>query len=259
MTNDRLLPLEGIHNFRDYGGYATAGGGRVRRGVLWRSGQHHEASDADLAVVAEIDLAHVVDLRGSSERNGFPCRRPAGFAAQVVFYDGETTNRAPHEEAEQGTPTADQAHMRMVQLYRRMPYNPPMLAIFRDYFAALAEGKGPSLVHCFAGKDRTGVAVALLHHSLGVHPDDAMADYLLTNLANETSDVLARQSARLFANRPGNATGDALKVLLGTDEAFLHAAFERIADEHGSLDAYLEDMLGVDSARREALRNALLV
>ncbi|MCB2087511.1 MAG: tyrosine-protein phosphatase [Sphingomonadaceae bacterium] len=259
MTKDRLLPLEGIHNFRDYGGYATVDGGRVRSVVLWRSGQHHEATDADLAVLAEIDFANIVDLRGSSERNGFPCRRPEGFAAQVVFYDGETTNRAPHEEAEQGEPTPEQAHLRMVKLYRRMPYNPPMLAIFRDYFTALSEGKGTSLVHCFAGKDRTGVAVALLHHALGVHPDDAMADYLLTNLANENSDVLARQSARLFAKRPGNARGEALKVLLGTDEAFLLAAFERIADEHGSIDAYLEDMLGVDSVKREALRNALLI
>ena len=44
MSQDRVLPLEGVHNFRDYGGYAVGGGGRLRRGLLWRSGQHHDAT-----------------------------------------------------------------------------------------------------------------------------------------------------------------------------------------------------------------------
>ncbi|MBA4081322.1 MAG: protein-tyrosine-phosphatase, partial [Erythrobacter sp.] len=68
---------QGIHNLRDYGGYAVAGGGRVREGVLLRSGQHMEASDADLALLDMLDIRTVIDLRGTSEREGFPCRRHA--------------------------------------------------------------------------------------------------------------------------------------------------------------------------------------
>ncbi|MBD3774584.1 MAG: tyrosine-protein phosphatase, partial [Rhodobacteraceae bacterium] len=143
MDHERLIDFEGIHNFRDYGGYAIPGGGRVRRGLLFRSGQHAGASDADLARVEAFAIGTVVDLRGNSEREEFPCRRSPGFAGQVLFHDGETSNRAPHEEAANSPPTAQDAHRRMVALYRRMPYNPPMLAIFRRYFAALAQGQGP--------------------------------------------------------------------------------------------------------------------
>lgn len=258
MDDSRFLDVEGIHNFRDYGGYALAGGGRLKRGLLWRSGQHAEASDTDLARLSDIGLATVIDLRGNSERAAFPCRRSGDFTGNVVLHDGETTNRAPHEEASDGPPTPESVQRRMVALYRRMPYNPPMLAIFRAYFTALAAGRGASVVHCFAGKDRTGVAVALLHHAMGVHPDDIMEDFLLTNRANERSDVLLRQSQAHFNERRHAASGEALRVLLGTDEAFLLAAFDRMAHEQGSVDAYLEEMLGVDEAMREALKAALV-
>ena len=93
MNDNRVLPLEGVHNFRDYGGYPLAGGGRIKRGVLWRSGQHVDATEADLAALDRLELAHVIDFRGASERSHSPCRRPDGFAAQVHFYDGETTSR----------------------------------------------------------------------------------------------------------------------------------------------------------------------
>src|SRR5690606_33039251 len=79
------------------------------------------------------------------------------------------------------------AHQAMERIYRNLPNREPVLWVMRQYFATLArgpdEGGGASLVHCLAGKDRTGMAVALLHHALGVHPDDAMEDFLLTNTA----------------------------------------------------------------------------
>lgn len=90
---------QGIHNLRDYGGYAVAGGGRVKNGLLFRSGQHMEASEDDLALIHALDIRTVIDLRGTSERTGFPCRRHPNFAAQVIAYDGETSNSPPHEAA----------------------------------------------------------------------------------------------------------------------------------------------------------------
>ncbi len=92
MTHDspshgRIGPFyvtQGIHNLRDYGGYATSGGGRVKAGLLFRSGQHMEASDADLDLVHALDIRTVIDLRGNSEREGFPCSRHATCAAQVL-------------------------------------------------------------------------------------------------------------------------------------------------------------------------------
>ena len=86
--NDRILPLEGIRNFRDYGGYAGAEGARVMRGMLWRSGHHCEATAADLEKVHALGLAAVIDLRGDSRAKPRASQaqlrtrpRPKAFAA----------------------------------------------------------------------------------------------------------------------------------------------------------------------------------
>ena len=253
MEPNRVIPLEGIHNFRDYGGYAVAGGGRVKRAMLFRSGQHVDASDADLARLAELDLRHVIDFRGASERETYPCRRGDGFCAQVIAFEGETANLAPHVEAADGVLTRDGAHRAMERIYRNLPNRAPVLWVMRRYFATLAEGGGASLVHCLAGKDRTGMAVALLHHALGVHPDDAMEDFLLTNTAGNIEARIAAGGGTIRA-KYGAADDDTIRVLMGVDESYLHAMREAVEEAHGSLDVFLADVLEVDDARREALR-----
>ncbi|RDC59612.1 Protein-tyrosine-phosphatase [Alteripontixanthobacter maritimus] len=257
MPSPNFIPTTGVHNFRDYGGYAAGAGGRVKRGLLYRSGQHSTASDADLAKVADAGLATVIDLRGPSERAANVCRRPAGFDAQVLFHDGETSSRAPHEAAGSGEFDAGVARQRMIALYDRMPTNPAMVAMFSRYFEALAEQAegvaAPSLVHCFAGKDRTGVAAALLHRALGVHDDDAMADYLLTNDA-PTMHVLVDQASDGLRARWGGLSDADLRVILSVEEAYLAQAYSRMTAESGSIDAYMEQVLGVDDTMREQLR-----
>jgi protein tyrosine/serine phosphatase len=256
MSEDRILLLEGVNNFRDYGGYAVSGAGRVKRGVLWRSGQHVAASDADLEVIAGLGLATVTDLRGDSERALNPCRRHAGFAAQVLHCEGETTGLASHFDAGAGVMTEQDARAAMCRLYAEMPYRPNLVAVLRRHFAALAAGEGASLIHCFAGKDRTGFSVALTHHVLGVHPDDAAADYLLTNVA---------MAGRQFRGNPGQDASKyagmseaASKALGGVSTEFLDAAFAATRDSHGSVDGYLEEVLAVDEAARDRMRQALI-
>ena len=83
----RRLALEGIDNFRDFGDYPTQGGGRLKRGRLYRSASHGRATDADLAAVDALGLAVVVDLRRPNERERDPSRRPNGFSAQVIAND----------------------------------------------------------------------------------------------------------------------------------------------------------------------------
>ena len=253
MQKDRVILLEGIHNFRDYGGYRTAQGGQVRRGVLFRSGQHADASDADLAALQELDLRIVIDLRGDRERTSYPCRRADGFDAQVIHYDGETAALAPHVEAARGALDVDSAHEKMERLYRNLSTRTALLSVLRDYFAVLQTGEGASLVHCLAGKDRTGMAVALLHHALGVHRDDAMADFLLTNSAGNIEARIAAGGEAIRA-RWGEIDDAAIRVLMGVDERYLRAMYDAVEGEFGSLDIFLERVLGVGDSEREALR-----
>ena len=253
LPDPRVLPLSNVHNFRDYGGYATQGGGRVKRGVLWRSGHHSEASDADLQAIEALALAHVVDLRGNGERSSHPVRLPQGFAGELLHFDGETAGLGPHMEAVEGTLSAEDAHRAMERLYASLPDRTNLIWIMRRYFDALACGKGTSLVHCHAGKDRTGMAVDLLHHALGVHPNDAMADFLLTNSVGDQEARIA-QSAPTIRARYGAIDDETVRVVMRVDERYLRAARAAVVERFGSIDAFLEQVLGVDGAKREALR-----
>lgn len=256
MSAERVLSLQGINNFRDYGGYAVAGGERVRRGVLWRSGQHVAASDADLGIIAGLGIATVIDLRGDSERQLNPCRRHEGFAGQVLFCEGETAALASHIDAAADVVTESDARAAMRRLYSEMPYRPNLVSVLRRYFAALADREGASLIHCFAGKDRTGVSVALTHHLLGVNADDMMEDYLLTNQAMQ-GRTFAGNAGR-DSRRYASLSEDASKALGGVAEEYLAAAFAAMRDSHGSVDDYLSQVLKVDAALRERIKGRLL-
>lgn len=252
-----FLHTEAIHNLRDYGGYSVSGGGRVKRGLLYRSGHHADASEQDLATVLRLELRTVVDLRGNSERARHTCRRPQGFSAQVLFFEGETAGLAPHLEAAEGSVDAQSAHRAMVELYAALPDRAGLNRVLTDYFDALASGEGASLVHCAAGKDRTGIAVDLLHHVLGVHPDDAMHDYLLTNQSPRNEERIAHGMA-LMGGKYGAKDEATMRVLMGVDAAFLEAARASVRERFGSTDAYLEQKLGVDAAKREAIKAQLV-
>ena len=253
MIREPFLKTRGIHNFRDYGGWRTRGGGEVRTGLLFRSGHHVEATEEDLAAIAPLGIHTVIDLRGESERAANPCRRVEGFDGQVLFYEGETTSSPPHMDIGPDTSAADFARERMLAVYTRMPDNPAMIDMFGRYLNILAQREGASLVHCYAGKDRTGVAATMLLHILGVAEEDQRREFLRTN-DSPTFDVLARQSLPGIEARLGRKLDEgAAKDLLGVREEYLDRYLEIATERHGSFDTYLEAAIGVDDALREAL------
>jgi protein-tyrosine phosphatase len=258
MIREPFITTQGIHNFRDYGGWSVSGGGHVRTGLLYRSGQHVGASDADLAAIAALDIRTVIDLRGTSERERNPCRRVEGFDGEVIFYEGETSSSPPHMDVDADTTTAQYAHQRMIAVYTRMPRNPAMIDMFGRYFRALDEREGASLVHCFAGKDRTGVAAMMLLHVLGASEEDQLAEFLRTNAA-PTLSVLREQSVPGIEQRLGRKLDEeAIRALLEVHEDYLATYREEVDRDHGSLDAYLEQVIGVDDAMRTRLHARLV-
>lgn len=252
--NARILDLSGIHNFRDYGGYSTRDGGRVRSATLFRSGQHRDATPDDLSVVSGLKLATIIDLRSDSERELYPCRRADDHAAEVVFAPGNTLGAGSHLDAGNGVRTAAEAHAAMVDLYRKMPFRDILTQTYRMMFDRLLDGHGPSLVHCLAGKDRTGVAVALVQHQLGVHHDDIVEDYLLTNVAGDMEERVAAGAEAVRANFGQDMEDDAVRTLMSVHPEFLDAALEEIGD----INAYCDTVLGMSDARRDALRRELV-
>ncbi len=257
MDSDRLLQLEGVHNFRDYGGYAIVGGGRLKRGALWRSGQHFEATDADLAAITGLGLSDVFDLRSDRERQSHPCRRPIGFTGEIHIVSDASLNTAPHIAAIAGSRRdAEITRANMRTNYQGIPYRPKLIEMIRNMLLRVSQGEGASLVNCMAGKDRTGFAVAMLHHALGVHRDDIVADYLLTNSAGDQAARIA-SGKRTVNSTLGAIDDEALKVLMGVESEYLEAAFAAIAENQGALDTYQAEFLGVDAVLRDRLRERL--
>jgi protein-tyrosine phosphatase len=264
MHHDRVLTLQGVHNFRDFGGYGVTGGGRLKRGLLWRSGQHFGATDADLEAIAALRFADVFDLRSSKERETHPCRRPVDFAAAIYLSEDPGAKAsviaAPHVAlAAETLRQRDAASTRegMRRNYGAIAFRPELIAMMRRQLAVLAEGRGPSLVNCMAGKDRTGIAVAMVQLATGVHRDDVIADYLMTNSAG---DVEARIAAGADTIKEVARQMDpaVLRVIMGVEQEYLESAFVTISEKQGSIDGYLRDVLGVNDDLRGRLQSHLV-
>lgn len=257
--NERVRALEGVHNFRDYGGYRAAAG-TIRSGLLWRSAQHGAATAQDLDAIAALDIRTVIDLRGDAERREMPCLRHETFAGEVLFAPGETAGSelAPHEEAGQGIQDAPSAIAAMTRLYANMPFRPVLVGSIRLFFEALATRDGASLVHCLAGKDRTGLAVALVHSLLGVHHDDMMADYLLTRTAGNPQARIAAAAPSIRMRYGEAMTDDAIEALMGVEPVYLDTAFDAIRERFVDVSTYAAEVLLVDPRRRDAIERRLV-
>jgi len=231
-------PLEGASNFRDIGGYA-AGAGHFRKGRVYRSDHLADLSPQDLRILQELGIARSLDFRGAHERQRSPYQYD--FLASHALTVEPTILPDLAAMASQGRLDADMARKVMNKTYTE--FVTQHSATFAQVFDQLLEADAPVVMHCTAGKDRTGFAVALLHRAAGVGPDDVMHDYLLTRRLFRRPDL------------PDNRglSEEVLEILWGVEPEFLETAFKTIDREHGSFEGYAQQALNLDEARRDAL------
>jgi protein-tyrosine phosphatase len=240
----RHLNLAGASNFRDLGGYVARDGRVVRWRQIFRSNHLGHLTPEDVAVLRQLGVRCAFDFRGKDERSEALCGvEQIETHSLPVEPTVVAALRAIHAS---GRPsTADDALEVMRDSYRGyVEHNTPR---FRSLFTHLLEDRAPLVIHCTAGKDRTGFACALILHTLGVDDDVIADDYLLTN-------QFYRRDPSVSSDLP-----DEVRQVLGTVQAsFLAAAFETIKAGYGGLDNYLRDGLGIGAAEREALRQRYL-
>ena len=257
MREVQTYALAGVDNFRDFGGAASAHGGRVRSGRLFRSAHLGGASEEDLQALERLGVRTVVDLRRPTERGQQPSRWTRFPGRLISSNDGDRAE-GPHVEfLRQGELSDAGVERYLCGYYRQAPFEPRHRALFAQAFEALAETDGALLVHCTAGKDRTGLLAALIQRALGVGAEDILDDYLATNRTMMTAPRRARTAAALggmIGREPSEAI---LTGFMGVSDRHLDLAFAAIEEEAGGLDAYLA-ALGVDAARLERIRARLL-
>jgi len=252
--------FEGIHNFRDFGGHRVPGG-RVRHGALYRSAHYAQATDADLERFRDMGFHAIVDLRRPGEREVTKTRRhPACRAISISYGDPSEIHEPPHLAflREPGW-THAMLLKRMAEIYRDFPYLPGHVSVFRDAFATLADAPGPVVLHCHAGKDRTGVICALILHTLGVGQQDIMTDYLRTNAESRIPERVPEVAAQFREANGFDLDRDLLHHVLGVDASYLEAALDEIAKRSGSLDDYVARDLGISEAQKAEMRARLIV
>jgi protein tyrosine/serine phosphatase len=255
---ERHIDFDGIENFRDFGGYATAGGRSLKRGLLYRSANHAHATDADLDRMRALGLGAVIDLRRPEERAREPSKRWPDFQAQVVENDILSDHPDWTEVMKGASLTPQWFRDDGVRYYQRAPFEPRHIDLYTRYFQTLAQTDGAIVVHCAAGKDRTGLICALTHHVAGVHADDVMADYLLTNDESRMARKMAFLGPWLRDTQGQTASDEALRVAVSVQPEYLETAFAVIREAYGSIDGYLTDTLGVDAPLRARLHERLL-
>jgi protein tyrosine/serine phosphatase len=234
------IDLDGAVNVRDLGGLPTSDGGTTVSGRLLRSENLQELSPADVTrLVDEIGLTTVVDLRSTNEvtiegpapLDALPGVRHAHHPVLTEFLDvSDTVKAALLTEA--------------VEADRERYPDDPMCGHYLGYLEnrpdqvvgalrSIATAPGAAIVHCAAGKDRTGVVVALTLTVAGVEPDVIVSDYMATDEKLEA--IVARLArSRMYTG----VTSTPLKAHAPRAET-MKALLEQLSTRYGGLDAWL--------------------
>jgi protein-tyrosine phosphatase len=241
---DRVVRLAGASNFRDLGGYPAVDGRAVRWRRLYRSDHLAGLTPGDQAHLAERGVATAFDFRGVDERAATPYHVP-GLVQHALSIEPTVVQGMEAVRAAGETLTVPVVEGLMEDLYRRLIGEQPRR--FAEFFAHLLRAERPVVFHCTAGKDRTGVAAALLLMALGVPREAVMQDYLLTNRLYQPPRPVDPPFSEAVLAR-----------LWGVRENYLDAAFGALDAVPGGFEGYLAEQLGVRQAERAALRQRFL-
>ncbi|WP_459961160.1 tyrosine-protein phosphatase [Nocardia sp. IFM 10818] len=262
MTAATRIDLQGAVNVRDIGGYWTYDGSKTKSGKVIRSDALGKLTDADVAKLGTLKLQKAIDLRTPAEVQGMGADRlPAGvpLVARPIDDTGmfvkmfeAISSRDPQKQQDLlGDGKAEQI---MGDVYRSF-FTADSLSKFGQTVKDLAETNTVTLVHCTAGKDRTGWLTYVVLRAVGVPETVARQDYLLSNQYRQAADAALRDQLKQggIMQNP-----DLLIPLQEVRDAYLDIAVEQVEQEYGDFGNFLTDGLGLDAWTILKLRKNLV-
>ena len=265
MNSGTANPVAGIvlrstPNFRDLGGLVTRDGRRLRHGHLFRTEGPAHLSAGDIETLRGLGLRLVCDLRSDNERAHEPNTWCVDAPLKLLNLDVSADLRAHGNDAWHALktdPSAQGGRNAMLSNYRSMPRG--MAPHLRTLFERMiAHEELPALIHCTAGKDRTGFAIAVILHTLGVSRAAIYTDYMKSRQhasAERFGGSIVQAFTSAFGYPPSTGTIDAL---INVEEAYLDTAWREAEALAGSLDAYVREQIGLRDDEIVRLRHKLL-
>jgi protein-tyrosine phosphatase len=246
----REVRVQGAVNFRDLGGYATADGRHVRWGSIYRSADISKLTPADLDTLKTRRITYDVDLRGVQESAQAPDKLNPGMDYILCPAGSDSVNTMFQHLAGLSPQGGDSL---MMTFYSNTAY---LTARYKPLFGKLLvlPGGDALLFHCTAGKDRTGIAAALLLYALGVPYGTIRQDYEATNYyrAPDNDRMIKGMTASAHISEP------VARSLMSANGVYLDATFDAIKAQYGSVDRYLSEQLGLDPQKITILKARFL-
>ena len=264
LPGEHVIHLKGTTNTRDIGGYETGELATIRSGQIIRSDNLSRLSSGDFQKLEEMGLKTVIDLRSEQERDHSPTVWQGDNPPQFYHFPiGDSKNEwfaAQDRMMKLNRFSKKQSLEHMVEGYR-MIAEEGTSSYQKLMEVVLDESNWPVLIHCTAGKDRSGIGVALILEAIGVDRETIMDEYLLTNEISRIEDkavFLSKKSKKSvrgskFSN---GVSPSAWLPIVGVDARMLEAYYAAVDQNYGSMDAFLTE-LGVDQDARLALAAGL--
>ena len=250
--------FSGIRNFRELGGYRSADGRRVKHNVFFRSpALCLIKSDEDVEKFKKLGIRTVYDFRSKSEREQNPDPRYEGITYHEIsaLYrkDGSEMDFDFRSFSEPNDEIVTEVYNLIKEGYEVMGLNNPA---YKQMFKDIVEGNTPLLFHCSAGKDRTGIAAALIFLLLGVSREDLTTDYLLTNKYTAEQINAAVTGIRKYIKT--ESVVEMFRELNGVSKDSLDLALDTILKKYGTFECYFEKEYGITEEIRKQLMDKYL-
>jgi protein-tyrosine phosphatase len=245
----REIKLQGAVNFRDIGGYETEDGRHVKWGKLYRSGELSHLTDADVNTLNQLSITYVADFRGPAEVKTAPDKIPV-TATRVSLAAG-----SEH--------TGDSSYMKQMLMAAKdsglIPFYSDIHALgdrYKPLFEELLQVSPDSAVlfHCTAGKDRTGIAAALILSALNVDQKKILEDYLASDYYRRNENERSIKGMMAVYKMDASTA----RNLMGVKETYIMATFHAIEANYGSIGNYLDTVMGLTAPKRALLQKKFL-
>lgn len=251
--DNRVIPFEGVHNFRDMGGYRTSDGRKIKYGLFFRSGELAGMTEQDKALFQTLNIRTIFDYRDDFEAE----HRPTPLWPNIEYLRVPAMTLASYSHVtsmkEWVKLSKDFSVEKIIHMYATLPFQN---ASYQQLMKLVQDPNRLGLVHhCHAGKDRTGVGTALILLALGVPKEFVIEDYLITN---QTFKEAGESMLKQIADQMNEEEIHIFRQIMGANKEFIEAVFNAIEEKYDDFDTYFAEEFGLTAEKREALQSYCL-